>query len=203
MQAQVVKSIAVNSGIVWSTQNWDYKTADIDFPSEYCTGFHIAAVTEFFQHKYLSLLTDIGYNRKGFKAEFPVIRVEPYEELGTMEKKFAYKYLYFSPQFKARMEFGNFIPYLFIGPRLDYQIAYPTEFSYPGWDYYNDLVLGMNYGLGIEYVIGPLGIGLIFHHQYDFMFLYDRQPSDDNTGLSIKNNALVLDLGVKFYFGKE
>ena len=206
LQAQAVKSIAVKSGIVWSTQNWDYKNTNVDFQNEYRTGFHVGVNIEFLHHEYFSILAELGFAQKGFKMEVDITTPDhPEANLGTKEFKFAYKYAYLSPMFKARKEFGGFVPYIFIGPRLDYQLEYPSEFSSEGSkNYYNDFIFGMTYGLGIEYMFGPVGVDLIFQHQYDFTSLYKRDPTEETpTGLSIKNNAFIVDLGVKFYFGKE
>ncbi len=122
-----------------------------------------------------------------------------------MVLKYRFSYVYLSPMFKVRKEFGGFVPYVFIGPRLDYQLDYPSDlFSKESATYFNDFIFGMTYGLGIEYMFGSFGVGLIFQNQYDFTLAYHHELEDGYiSGLDIKNNAFILDLGLKFYFGKE
>ncbi len=206
LQAQAIKSIAVKSGIIWATQKWDYKDIDLDYSSEYRTGFHIGVSAEFLQHKYFSILTELGYTQKGYKIELPIVNPgQPEGNLGTMVLKYRFSYVYLSPMFKIRKEFGGFVPYVFIGPRLDYQLDYPSDLFHEGSaGQFNDFIFGMTYGLGLEYMFGSFGVGLIFQHQYDFTLVYHQEPAEgNNTGLDINNNAFVLDLGMKFYFGKE
>ncbi len=206
MQAQLVKSISLNSGMVWSTQKFDYKDINYDLPNEYLTGFHIGFAVEFLQHEYFSILTEIGYTQKGFKLEVDITTPDfPEGGLGTKVLKYRFSYVYLSPMFKVRKEFGGFIPYVFIGPRLDYLLEHPTdEFSEESAKYFNDFIFGMTYGLGLEYLFGSFGVGLIFQNQYDFTLAYHHELEEGyDSGVDIKNNAFIVDLGVKYYFGKQ
>ena len=206
MQAQLVKSISLNPGLIWATQKWDYKNTNVDFQNEYRSGFHIGVNVEFMHHDYFSILAELGFAQKGFKMEVDITTPNyPEGGLGTKELIYAYKYVYFSPLFKARKEFGGFVPYLFLGPRLDYLLEYPTdEFSKESATYFNDFIFGMTYGLGLEYMLGSFGVGLIFQNQYDFTLAYHHELEEGyDSGVDIKNNAFIVDLGVKYYFGKQ
>ena len=198
--AQMVRGIAINSGIVWSKQNWNYQRTNMEFPTKYCTGFHIGVNAEFLHHKHLSLLTELGYIEKGFMAEFDITTPDsPEGGLGTIERKFVYNYIYFSPQLKIRKDVKNFMFYLFLGPRLDFKVTYPSDFPAD-----NIIILGFNLGVGFEYIIGPVGLGIIYHYQGDITPLYKKKSrTGSNYRLVIRNSAVVLDLGVKFYFGKD
>jgi len=197
--AQVVRGIAVNSGIVWSTQNWKYQRTNMEFPTEYCTGFHIGVVAEFIHHKHLSLLTELGYTEKGFMAEFEITTPDsPEGGLGTIERKFVYKYINLSLQLKIRKDVKNFMFYLLLGPRFDFKVSYPPDFPVD-----NTMILGYDLGVGFEYIIGPVGFGFIYHYQGDITPLYKKKSRDgSNYSLVIRNSAFVLDLGMKYYFGK-
>lgn len=190
--AQFVKSIGLKGGVVWANQNWDlsgYSEGDYN----YRVDFHIAANAEFFQHKYVSLLAQGGYIRKGHQSEW-----------NNWESNFVCSYLYFAPMLKARINIDKFIPYLFIGPRVDFYLSHQDN----GVLYYDErltdnmenFIFGLHYGLGFEYLIGSIGIVTTFTHQYDFSLAFDGGSS---LGLqSIKNNAFILDLGIKYYFGR-
>ena len=77
-----------------------------------------------------------------------------------------------------------------------------------GWGYYDErfdeymkkLVWGINYGGGMEYIFKQFGIALTFTHQYDFSYAFEGGYIYGGGVTSIKNNAFVLDLGLKYYF---
>ena len=101
--------------------------------------------------------------------------------------------------------------YLFLGPRLDFKVTYPSDFPgdfkvtygpYISTD--NNIILGFNLGVGFEYIIGPVGLGIRYHYQGDITPLYKKKSrTGSNYRLVIRNSAVVLDLGVTFYFGKD
>ncbi|MCD4724680.1 MAG: PorT family protein [Bacteroidales bacterium] len=204
LQAQVVKSIGLQPGIVWAKQSRDYKDISIEDYLSYRTGFHMGVNLEFLQHEYFSILAEGGFIQKGNKME---VNVSTPEGLLTGETKIfktSIKYAYLSPMFKLRKEFGGFVPYLFAGPRIDYQLSYTSDLLAGLENDLNKLIFGLSYGLGLEYMFGPVGVAAVFQHQYDLSKLYNKEAVEgEYTGLSIKNNAFVLDLGVRFYLGKD
>lgn len=204
MQAQVVKSIALHGGVAWATQKNEFKNIDIDQDIKYKTGLHMALNAEFLQHDFISILAEVGYTQKGNKQEIEVttsILPEGTGEMKTFNTSFNYGSL--APMIKLRKEFGGFVPYIFVGPRMDYQFSYSSDFDLSAIeDDFNKVLFGLNYGLGLEYIFGQIGVGAVFNQQLDFSKMYDKTP--ENFGLeSIKNNAFILDLTVKYYFGKK
>ncbi len=204
LQAQLLKSIGIQPGIVWAKQSWDYKDISVEDNSLYRTGFHMGVNVEFLQHEYFSLLAEAGFIEKGNNLEVEITTPDTPDGTGeTMIIKTTIRYAYLSPMFKARKEFGGFVPYLFAGPRIDYQLSYTSDLLAGLEDDLNKFILGLSYGLGLEVMFGPVGVAAVFQHQYDLSKLYNKEAVEgEYTGLSIKNNAFVLDLGVRFYFGR-
>jgi hypothetical protein len=204
LQAQAVKSIAIKAGVAWATQKNEFKNVEIDQDISYKTGLHLALNAEFLQHPFISILAEVGYTQKGNKQEIELSTAQMPEgtgEMRTYNTTFSYGYL--APMIKLRKEFGGFVPYIFVGPRIDYQFSYTSDFNLSAIeDDFNKVLFGLNYGLGLEYMFGQIGVGAVFHQQLDFSKIYSKTP--ENFGLeSIKNNAFILDLTVKYYFGKK
>jgi len=207
IQAQLVKSIALKPGIVWATQDWEFHNLSGSTEYGYRTGIHLGANVEFFQHQYFSLVTEIGYTPKGYQTEYEHSNEDQPEGTGKKtEEKFTCHYLYFTPMLKARLEFGAFVPYIFLGPRLDLYLSNEVDVGvfFVGLpeDDMKTVVFGMTYGLGLEYVLGRVGFAVIFSQQYDFTNAFAIEELNIGPE-SIKNNAFVLDLGIKYYFGNH
>jgi hypothetical protein len=206
-EAQIVKSIALKAGIAWATQDWKFQNISGTTDYDYRMGIHTGVNVEFMQHPFLSVVTELGYTPKGYRTIYEHSTENQPEGTGEMtEEKFTCHYLYASPMLKARLEFGGFVPYIFLGPRLDLYLSNEVEegvffVGLPEEDM-KTMVFGMNYGLGLEYVIGRVGFALIFSQQYDFTNAFAIEELNIGPE-SIKNNAFVLDLGIKYYFGKH
>jgi len=203
LQAQLVKSIGLQPGMVWAKQSWDYKDANVEDNFLYRTGFHMGVNVEFLQHEYFSILAEGGFIEKGNNLEVEITTPDSPDGTGeTMTIRTTLRYAYLSPMFKARKEFGGFVPYFFAGPRIDYQLSCTSDLLASFEDDLNKFIFGLSYGLGLELMFGPVGVAAVFQHQYDLSKLYNKEAVEGEfTGLSIKNNAFVLDLGVRFYFG--
>jgi hypothetical protein len=205
LQAQAVKSIALKPGLAIAKQCWNFKNGDDDSDSENLLGFTIAANAEFLENKFFSILAEVGYTPKGFNEEVDVSTQELPEGTGET-KTFTthFNYLYLAPMFKARMEFGKFVPYVFTGPRIDFEVSYSSDFdlSYLEKDF-NKIIFGMIYGVGLEYLFGNIGVGIVYQQQLDFSKVYSEEATMDQAGLDIMNNAYIVDLAVKYYFGKK
>ena len=72
LQAQVVKNIGIQPGIVWAKQSWDYKDVNIENHLLYRTGFHMGVNLEFLQHEYFSILAEGGFIEKGNNLEVEI-----------------------------------------------------------------------------------------------------------------------------------
>lgn len=205
IQAQLVKSIALKSGIVWANQDWEWMNVSDNGIYNYNTGLHFALDAEFLHHRFLSIISEAGYIEKGMSLEHEVTHVDLPEGTGEMKTfNTNFNYLYLSPLLKARIEFGKFIPYAFIGPRADFYLSYRSDLNYDEIEEnMNKVIFGMIYGLGLEYILGPVGIAMIYSQQIDFMPTLENTPPHGAGLEKIINNAFILDLGIKYYFRKK
>lgn len=204
LEAQVVKSIALKPGIVWANQKWEWINIQDIAEYKYKTGLHMGVNLEFLQHKFLSIIAEGGYIEKGMVQEIELTTPEMPEGSGEIKTfKTSFRYAYLSPMLKARIEFRNFVPYVFVGPRVDFYLSYKSDLNFDELEEeMNKTIFGMIYGLGLEYMLGPVGIALIYSQQLDFMPAMENEPPHGFGLEKITNNAFILDLGVKYYFGK-
>jgi len=127
--AQILRDVGIKTGISISKQNWTYKSGEMTLEKDYRTGLNFALNLEWFNNDYITLITDIGYIQKGFKEEIMMTSIDNPESGPLKTFKTRFDYLYFSPQLKIRKEFNKIIPYVFFGPRIDYQLSYKSDFD--------------------------------------------------------------------------
>lgn len=186
MQAQIPKSIEVKPGISLTKQYFKGDSEQKNKDNTYYPGLYVGVNVEFLQHKWMSILAEGGFTMKSY----------------TSGGEQSLDYVYLSPMFKARKEFGSFIPYVFVGPRIDFLLRTKAEREYGSKEYLNKSIFGLIYGLGLEYNFWPFGIVVGFHQQYDFTNITTHVDTDGNeTGL--KQNTFVINLGLKAYFGNK
>lgn len=201
--AQFVKSIGLNGGAVWAKQEWNYKNVnEVDDP-QYHARIHAGLELEMFRHPWLGMLAGAGIAQKGNLIEVEITNAGQPEGTGEYKTyRSTFNYAYLELLLRVHREFGPVTPFVFVGPRLDYMLSYDSDLSLKVIeDEMNDAIFGLSYGLGIEYRFGRVGLAAIFTHQYDFSYVYDKEP--ETFGLeNIRNKAFFLDLGIKYYFGK-
>lgn len=173
LNAQVPFSFSVKSGYSFAKQIRDFELTDYG-NSDYASALYIGLNFDFFNHDHFSLLAEAGLAVK------------------------TYDYLYFSPLFKARWEFGSFIPSVILGPRMDVMVTRDAiidgSSSNP-----TPVVWGGLTGLELEYQFFPFGVYLGSQYQYDFTNAFE--SSNELNPFTWKNSAFMAYLGFKAYFG--
>lgn len=169
IKGQVPVSMSVKPGINISKGIIKYPGTDYG-NSDYAGHLYTGVNLEFINHSHFSLLAETGFTVK------------------------TYDYLYFSPLFKARWEFGAFIPSVFLGPRMDIVVT-RGALKEGGQANLNQIIWGTISGLDLEYQFFPFGFLAGFHYQYDITDAYE------STKYSWKNSTFVIYLGMKAYFG--
>ncbi len=203
-EAQILRNVGIKTGISISKQNWTDKSSEVTLDKDYRTGLNFALNLEWFNNEYITLITDIGYVQKGFKEDIMMTSIDNPESGPLKTFKTRFDYLYFSPQLKIRKEFNNIIPYIFFGPGIDYQLSYKSDFDMSAIEKdFEEIIFGLNYGLGITYRINKIGISLEFANLYDLTDIINTQPTQNSSGLKIKNNAFIIDLGINYYLKQK
>jgi hypothetical protein len=200
VNGQILKSVGIKSGLSIANQNWDFDSYIItSMDTKSRNGIFVATSFEFFNSKYLSLITDLSYCEKGSTEQvlhtvYDTPGAEPYE---TFDTKLSYFSI--SPMLKIRYESVNLIPYALLGLRIDYQLNYVSDLDYFRIDNnINKTIFGANFGAGLEYNAGQFGIFVEGNYQYDFNKVTDTDQSWNGPGIKINNKAFIICAGLKY-----
>lgn len=197
-QAQFFNSIGIKSGLVIANQDYRFKSGNQSLDTKDRTGVYVGLQTEMLKKKYFSLSIDLGYIQKGRQDEIEETSVDNPEGTGTYTTyDHRYDILSFSPSVKFRLPLGNFAPYAFAGPRVDYLLGVKNEpTSYTPNPSNGTTTFGVSYGLGLSYVLQQLGFQIEFQHQPDFTPILNLGSSTQ--GLEGTNEAFILSIGISY-----
>lgn len=201
LNAQLLQSVGVKSGLALANQSWLLKSGDKLFDTYWRNGFYGALSLEFSKSKHWSLVTDLGYYSKGHVQEVlnsSVILPEGDGTFATFDTRFSY--LVLNPMLKWRHETKHFTPYALLGMRIDRQLAYASDINWvPLEKDMRKTLWGATAGAGVELKRNQMGLLLEAQYQHDFTKLINLPVSATSGGMEIKNRAFVVCAGLKYY----
>ncbi len=184
--AQFFQGFGVTLGGTYSNQKWMLNNDD-DIRQRYKLSFNGSVFAEMFDHDYTRWITEIEYNRKGYRQRFPV------DDKGAVQAN----YVSWNNYLKFRQELYDVTPYWYIGPKVEYYLngSMPVPMS-------QIHVTGAT-GIGIELISFDPWIWLLdFQWNPDIMPSFKQDPPAFEGGIpvpeKIRHNAFELKLGVKF-----
>ncbi len=161
--AQVIK---LQTGAVLSKLFWGNKElSEHSFFDEPIVSFSGYAGIEYFQKKHFNLSSNIGFIRKGGEFTFTPAPFVPDPAIpdGEIVNKAIADYLSLNTTIDFKFSIKDkLIPYLSIGPRIDYLVSFNNEFDgIEKMDELNKISFGLISGIGIKYCcLHQLQIGL-------------------------------------------
>ncbi len=183
-----------------ANQTWESKSINFKNVYDYKTGINLSLTADFLEKKYFVLAADLGFIQKGgiLKIETTTQNnPEPFSQ--TQDFKSTFNYLTISPNIRFKYDINSFSPYLTIGPRVDYLISYAENMnSTLSKEFFSNSVFGISYGAGVQYNKLNTSFLLELQHHYDITPIKDSEPANSNAGLKIKNNAFVVNIGMKY-----
>jgi Outer membrane protein beta-barrel domain len=184
-KAQFVNGIGLMGGISYSNQRFITTNPNFTDAKKYVLGYNGDLFIEFFNHKRFRWQTEFQYNQKGSKDEQPT---------GDLINKLEYGC--WNNYLKIRYEMLRIIPFVLIGPRLEYAISQSIES--PGFvDKFQTIHGSLAVGAGIEFVTyGQLKFITDFIYNPDITKSYASLP------LNAYNNNFELRIGLKLQFGR-
>ena len=127
-EAQFVRGYWLKLGTTISNQEWNYKDAsglsNASFDSDNKIGFNVGLFVEFLDMPFISVVTELGYIKKGMKNESPIRTLS--QPGGTGEYKTwdtRIDYINLSAFGKIRFDAALFSPYILLGPKFDLEIS--------------------------------------------------------------------------------
>lgn len=186
-KAQFLNSIGITAGISAPKQHFYFYNPDEVLKKEFLfkpISLNASVFAEFFSHDYVRWVTEIQYNQKG--------------SLDKLDDSTKYKnrlqYVCWNNYLKLRYEMYRIIPYVLIGPRLEYKIKQRMQ-SPPVTGDFLKLHVSAAFGAGVEFVsYGNIKFFVEGFYNPDINDGYIKPE------LHVKNINLELRVGLKYQF---
>ena len=182
--SRIINAVGITGGITYSNQKWNFSNPDSKQRNKYLLGFNGSVFAEWLSTDYTSIITELQYNQKGTK------------ESGTSNKN-KLIYLCFNNFYRIRYDMDAILPYVLIGPRVEYLLSQGTS-SPAITSSFRKIHVTASVGVGVEFVSsGKIKFFTEAHFNPDVMKSY----KDSN--LSIRAKAFELRIGLKYTFGED
>lgn len=181
--AQFINSIGLTVGVSAGNEKFFYREPAAIARKKYIVGFNASVFLECFNHDYARWVTEIQYNQKG-----------SIDKRGDTRYPNQLQYICWNNYLKLRYEMYSIIPYIMVGPRLEYNLVQSTT-SPDVVSKFMPLHLSAAVGGGVEFV-----------SYYPFKFFVeafynpDAMPAYITPNLHIWNKNFELRVGVKYVF---
>jgi hypothetical protein len=146
---------------------------------------------EYLERKYWSISSNVGFVRKGGKeANWDSVGGP---EITTTE---TFDYLSVNTLFNVKYPLGKWVPYVGIGPRVDFMLSHEHTFPYfenPG--FLKDRSYGLEAAIGLRYAFSSFLVGIRAEHLYNFNHLVSLEWETNSTHTSI----LSATIGYRFH----
>lgn len=183
--AQFLNSIAITAGGSLGNQKFYFQDPVSISKKKYVLGMNASVFAEFFSGDYARWVSEIQYNQKGSRDKQPE---------GNYINKL--EYISWNNYLKLRYEMYRIIPYILIGPRLEYDLSQRTS---------SPVIIGKFLPL---HVSAAVGAGVEFVSYGNFKFFTEAfynpdiiMPAYLKDNLDIRNKNIELRIGLKYQFG--
>jgi len=114
-KAQFLNSIGITAGVSAGNQKFHFKEPIHISKKKYVFGFNASIFAEFLSRDYVRWVSELQYNQKG--------SIDKQPEANYPNKL---QYICWNNYLKIRYEMYSIIPYILIGPRLEYNLTQST-----------------------------------------------------------------------------
>ena len=185
-KAQFLNSIGITAGVSAGNQKFYFFDPLAISKKKYVFGYNGSVFLEFFSGDYARWVSEIQFNQKGSLDKRPE---------GNYPNKL--NYICWNNYLKLRYEMDRIIPYILVGPRLEYNLTQETT---------SPEITGKFLPL---HVSAAGGVGVEFVSYSNFKFFTEAfynpdlliMPGYKRNGLSVKNKNIELRVGLKYEFG--
>ena len=199
---QFLTGFGVKGGVTFSNQDHKFKQVDFNFETKNIIGFNGGIYAEMLNSSVFNLVTDVGYEQRGYIWE--MIRTDEFgNEIAREDIKERTHYI--TAGFLGKIKYKSKIitPYLIVGPKIDFYLDYTIDSPElaPGFYVTEDPVLeqskkinySMNLGAGLEFE--KL---LSFKTLVEFNYSPPINTSFNNAYLEVKEHYFNIKLGINF-----
>ncbi|MCX6296643.1 MAG: hypothetical protein NTX97_11370 [Bacteroidetes bacterium] len=186
-KAQFVNSVGITAGVSAGNQKFLFYDPVAFSRKKYVYGFNASIFGEFFSNDHARWVTEIQYDQKGSIDRQPDVNYP--NQL---------QYLSWNNYLKLRYEMYSIIPYILVGPRLDYKLVQSTS-SPAITGGFLPLHLSAGFGGGFE-IVSYTNFKFLVEGFYN----PDMMPAYISSGMHAKNKNIELRIGLKYEFaGKK
>jgi hypothetical protein len=192
-QAQLIRGYGFKAGVTSSNQDWDYNYLK-DFTPETRWGINVGIFSEFLNIHYFSLVAELNYVQKGMKDEIAIITPQSPDPTKFITWDTRVDYLNLSALGKFRYEFQSFIPYILLGPKIDFQINEETspESVNVVANNFNEFMYGFKVGVGSEIKFVSFSLSVEILYDYNINHLYEGEY------LTVNSDSFDFRIGIMF-----
>jgi len=193
-QAQLLRGYGFKVGATLASEDWDYKQLN-DFQPDSRWGFNIGVFCEFLNIPYFSVVTEFNYVQKGMSEDIPVTTITQPDGTGeyiTWDTRV--DYLDLSALGKLRFDLEMFLPYILLGPKIDFEIAQEHSLGSANIveENFNEVMYGFKIGIGGTIKINTISLLAEILYDYDINDLYEGEY------LTVTSNSVDFRLGIMF-----
>ena len=189
--AQFVSALGITLGASASKQNFYFQNPEEKLKKNFRYGFNGSVFAEFFSHKYARWVSEIMYNQKG-----------SIDNIDDSKYQNKLSYLSWNNYLKIRYELFHFIPYVLIGPRLEYKLTQNME-SPPIVTNFSQLHISPAFGVGLEFIsYGNIKFLVESYYNPDWK-KFDLTMGYVTDPFNVQNINIELRVGLKYVFTKK
>jgi len=185
-QAQFLNSIGITAGVSAGNQKFHFKEPLSIDRKKYIVGGNASIFAEFFSHDHARWVTEFQFNQKG-----------SIDKRGDIKYRNQLNYISWNNYLKLRYEMYSIIPYIMVGPRLDYNFSQKTQ---------SPEITGKFLPLHLSIAVGG-GVELVTYGNFkpfiEAFYNPDVMPAYINPVLHIPNKNFELRVGLKMEFGSQ
>ncbi len=183
-KSQFLNSVGITAGGSLGNQKFYFSDPIAISKKKYIPGVNASIFAEFYSGNYARWVSEVQYNEKGSRDKQPK---------GTYLNKL--QYLCWNNYLKLRYEMYSIIPYILVGPRLEYNLSQGTE---------SPAITGKFIPLHVS-VAGGGGIELVSYSNFKFFVeaFYNPDlimPAYKKSTLEARNKNIELRVGLKYEF---
>ncbi len=193
------QTLKIQTGVSISKLDWLISENGTRYFDETLIGNTFFVGVEYLEKKHLNLSSNIGYLRKGGKDNIVFTDINGITRENNTEKaKLDYFSINTTIDFKYPIN-EKIIPFVSIGPRIDYLVGYPDVLE--GINEMNELNK-VNYGFilggGLRYKFEKIRIGLRADYYLNFNKIAEWPAQTNNLGGKINDKTLLINLSVGY-----
>jgi hypothetical protein len=194
--AQTIETFGLKVGGIHGEQNWEYHSQSPfrGITTDPLWGFDASSFIRFSINTGIGIQAELRYVQRGRSttsmATVQANNPQGYIDTRPIETRYRFHYVDVPVLFQYRFGSQRIVPYLNLGPRVEYLFGVPDS---PGYDQFATWEFGGTVAVGVELSIGP-PMRLLAEASYDYNFTH----SIANEYVTVRNRSLSFLLGVCF-----